>query len=659
MASHYRVSLLTALFLLSSFGMGSVPAWPQNLSHARIVRLSFVEGPVQIQRSASEEWADAVVNTPIQEGFRVATSDGGFAEIEFENSSTVRIGQDSLLEFTQLALAENGGKINRVTLQKGYATFHFMPEKDDQYEVMTPNGAITPQSKTKFRIDIDNTAERLEVFSGSVYVDSNLGGGTVAKGNTVLIDPNASDTWSIAQGVTGDDWDHWVDNREEVLLASQNLSPSPQLGGYDDSLYGWNDLDYYGTWSMVPGYGFCWIPNASQGWSPYTVGQWAWYPGMGFTWISYEPWGWLPYHYGDWIYAPGSGWVWNPNNLGAWYPARVVWFQGPDWVGWAPGRRSGNGAPTSSCANAQGCMVRVSVARFTYGGPINGNDLLRIKTGAGQSVSQPSINPTGRVLLPGLPPSGESHTGKVSPGLGGGHPPEGFHGGAIYRSQGANATAAQPGVEAGTPRQHPPPPAFANHGSATPGNSIAFDTSTGRYVNNPNIEPAKNWPLGDSTAQTSQPRPPSDSTRHLVPVPGSSWSGDGRPDQGGTVGKPSGSAVWATGGTVLPRTPGGNVNSLRPTPSAPSGSSSTGYGGSRSTSAWGGGSSSGGSQSRSSSAWSGSSSSSSGGGAHSSSTGGGFGGGGGHSSGGGGMVGGGGGHSSGGGGGSNSASPHR
>lgn len=669
MASNFRASLFTAIFLLSSLGMGSTPAWSQNLSHVRIVRLSFVEGPVQIQRSDSEEWADAVVNTPIQEGFRVGTNGGGFAEIEFENASTVRVGQDSSLEFTQLALAESGGKINRLTLQKGYATFHFIPERDDQYEVMTPDGKITPQGKTKFRIDIDNAAERLEVFSGSVYVDSNLGGGTVAKDNTVLMDPNAADPWSVAQGITEDDWDHWVDNREEVLLASHDRSPSPMVGGYYDSLYGWNDLDYYGSWSMLPGYGMCWVPNATDGWAPFTVGQWAWYPGMGFTWISYEPWGWLPYHSGDWIYTPGLGWVWNPNNLGAWYPARVVWFQGPDWVGWAPGRRSGNGAVTSSCANSQGCVTRVSVARFTYGGPINGDDILRIKSGGGQPVSQPTINPTGHILLPGLPLTGGNRPGRVSPGLGGGHPPAGFQGGEISRSGGANAPATRMPGQSGTPGEgRTSSSAFAAHGSATPGNSIAFDTFTGRYVNNPNIAPIEIGTGRVLNAPSEPAHPSAGSPQHLVPVPGSTWSGDSRPNQGSAAGRTSGSPAWATGGTVVPRTNGGTMNSGRSVPSSSSGSQNAGFGGSRSAPAWSGGSSSGASQSRSSGSWSGSSSSGgggghsssgggmSGGGGHSSS-GGGMSGGGGHSSGGGGMSGAGG-HSSGGGGGGGSAGPH-
>ncbi|MBI1984286.1 MAG: hypothetical protein HYS61_08820, partial [Acidobacteria bacterium] len=98
-------------------------SWAEEYSHARIVRLSFVEGTVTVERPDVEEWAAALVNTPIQEGFKVSTGEDGFTEVEFENVSTARLGQLSLLEFTQLVLAPSGGKINRLTLHEGYATF--------------------------------------------------------------------------------------------------------------------------------------------------------------------------------------------------------------------------------------------------------------------------------------------------------------------------------------------------------------------------------------------------------------------------------------------------------------------------------------------------------------------------------------------------------
>ncbi len=72
----------------------------------RVVRLSYVSGTVGVKRPASTEWAKAQVNTPIQEGFEMSTSAKSYAEVEFENGSTARLGEFSKVSFDQLAMDE-------------------------------------------------------------------------------------------------------------------------------------------------------------------------------------------------------------------------------------------------------------------------------------------------------------------------------------------------------------------------------------------------------------------------------------------------------------------------------------------------------------------------------------------------------------------------
>lgn len=43
-----------------------------KLSKVRVVRLSFAQGTVTVRRVGSTEWANALVNSPIQEGFSLA-----------------------------------------------------------------------------------------------------------------------------------------------------------------------------------------------------------------------------------------------------------------------------------------------------------------------------------------------------------------------------------------------------------------------------------------------------------------------------------------------------------------------------------------------------------------------------------------------------------
>src|SRR5690242_13122703 len=69
----------------------------QALSHVRVVRLSYVSGTVTLKRPASTDWVQAQVNTPLQEGFALSTAAGSYAEVEFENGSTARLGESSKL----------------------------------------------------------------------------------------------------------------------------------------------------------------------------------------------------------------------------------------------------------------------------------------------------------------------------------------------------------------------------------------------------------------------------------------------------------------------------------------------------------------------------------------------------------------------------------
>ena len=110
------------------------------------------------------------MNTPVQEGFEISTSADSFAEVEFENGSTARLGQLSHLAFDQLALDAEGYKLNRMTFEQGYATFHFLPEKHDAYSVKIAGATLTPSGKSMFRTDLDKGHVRVEVFNGLVEI---------------------------------------------------------------------------------------------------------------------------------------------------------------------------------------------------------------------------------------------------------------------------------------------------------------------------------------------------------------------------------------------------------------------------------------------------------------------------------------------------------
>jgi len=101
-----RISV-AILFLLAS-----LPAFSD--SQVRIVRLSYIDGSVQIARDSEQGYEKALLNLPISQGAKLRTMDGGRAEVEFEDGSTIRLAPNSAVEFPQLSLRDSGSKVSAV-----------------------------------------------------------------------------------------------------------------------------------------------------------------------------------------------------------------------------------------------------------------------------------------------------------------------------------------------------------------------------------------------------------------------------------------------------------------------------------------------------------------------------------------------------------------
>jgi len=450
------------------------------------------------------------MNTPLQEGVKLATAEGSFAEVEFENGSTVRLGQLSMIEFTELALAPDGSKINGLTLDNGYATFHAAPEGQDVYEVHTPFDVLTPRGKALFRVDTDSSEQRIEVFNGSLEIASSLGSWTLAKNSVLELQPDTAQPDQVSEGITKDDWDRWVQERESREEAATNgPSPSTYSSDIGGSFYGWSDLSYDGNWSYMPGFGFGWIPNVSAGWYPYSFGRWGWYPGFGYTWISGDPWGWLPYHYGGWNFVPGVGWMWFPGNFGVWSPALVGWYSGPAWIGWRPLPGLPGRGHLTPCPQGQSCGTAVSVNTFQTGRLVRPGTMLPVNVVSGRRIEQPDISPDRQAMLPGRvvpPPTGFTNARPVQQGAGG----------AAATSQTMTRAPVNrpPGLVASSNPVGESAVGFAaRHAAPAPGLGMVYDPAAGRYVSNsgvaslatqgPNEMDIRSLPLGMSPASRS------------------------------------------------------------------------------------------------------------------------------------------------------------
>src|SRR5690348_7435465 len=109
--------------LLSVCLLSAIPAIAD--SQARVVRLSDVQGDVQINRANGKAYEKGFLNLPITQSDKVRTGEDGRAQVEFEDGSSVRITPNSLIEFQALSLRDSGGKVSTVNLQRGTAYVNF------------------------------------------------------------------------------------------------------------------------------------------------------------------------------------------------------------------------------------------------------------------------------------------------------------------------------------------------------------------------------------------------------------------------------------------------------------------------------------------------------------------------------------------------------
>ena len=270
-----------SLLLAGTLALLAHPAGAQDYSNIRIVRLSFVEGNVQYQRPG-QDWQDAKLNLPIQEGFVLRTADG-YAEVEFEDALTLRLATNATVEFAGLAL-QNGGRITKLTVPEGTAIISAKLKREDAVSVAAPNLNLNLPRNGHFRMDISPTGSWVTVFHGKVELNSQTGATTVLNaGHTLHLDPGGSGSPEIAGNPPQDDFDKWVFHREEALNSAATETSS--VLGNNSYTAGYADLYNYGLWSNIPGYGAGWVPyGVGAGWMPFMNGNgnlWAARAGIG------------------------------------------------------------------------------------------------------------------------------------------------------------------------------------------------------------------------------------------------------------------------------------------------------------------------------------------------------------------------------------------
>ncbi|MEO7673055.1 MAG: DUF6600 domain-containing protein [Pyrinomonadaceae bacterium] len=301
---------------------------------ARVARISFIRGDVQVRRDGSQDWEKAVLNLPVVEGDEITTGADGRFEIQFNTYTHVRAAENLYLKIVGL-------KDGAIALSLPEGTLNVRLTKFDKdtafFEVDAPKTTIAVQKSGMYRIDAGKQGDsevRVSVTNNGearVYADNS--GFTLKNGRTanIKIDGQFAGEWDTEDADRyADEFDTWTLDRDVTI--AKRLKDAYYDKYYDQDIYGAEDLNDSGDWIHTKKYGYVWRPyrNATSqyaNWSPYRYGNWRWVPPYGWTWVNDEPWGWATYHHGRWFYDDGT-WYWTPygyyrRSRSWWSPALV------------------------------------------------------------------------------------------------------------------------------------------------------------------------------------------------------------------------------------------------------------------------------------------------------------------------------------------------
>ena len=247
--------VLPALVLSLTFSMVVSQALAQDQDNdeqdppSRVARLNYSSGSVSFQPGGEGDWVTAVPNRPLTTGDNLWADKDSRAELHV-GSTGIRMDSETSVSFLDL-----DDRTLQLRLSLGAVELRVRHLDDgDLLEVDTPNLAFTIQRSGDYRIDVNEagTETITTVWQGRGEA---TGGGysyNVVAGQRATFTGGDELDHEIGQIPQRDDFDDWCldrDRREDTDETANYVSPE---------MTGSEDLDDYGRWHYVAGYGPVW-----------------------------------------------------------------------------------------------------------------------------------------------------------------------------------------------------------------------------------------------------------------------------------------------------------------------------------------------------------------------------------------------------------------
>ena len=238
-----------------------------DTTYGQIVRISYVEGDVRIARGEENEklsgatWEKAVADLPLETGFSLVTG-AGRAEIEFENASTIYLGENSALSLNDLHTTA-GVPYTSIGLLTGTVSVHMHPYvPGEEFVLGTPADELVLRYPHKLDARVNSYVDAMTVTPldpAGLHLPG-WAQETIAQGASVALhDGHPVDVKEPIDPQAFADWDKWVADR--VAQRNADLSAVMQDAGLSEPIPGLAAMKGEGKFFDCEPYGKCWEPS--------------------------------------------------------------------------------------------------------------------------------------------------------------------------------------------------------------------------------------------------------------------------------------------------------------------------------------------------------------------------------------------------------------
>ena len=284
--------------------------------------ISYVEGSSTVIR-ADKTQEEAIINLPVAPGDEIVTADKSKCELQFDNGTVMRLGEESRLKVTTV-LAQSltsKWKITTLELTKGKLYSINQSYNKERFQIMTHNTAVYLKNNSISTIDLQKGETRVFCDRGKFKImyggeARSLKTDTVRKGNGYIVTADHKLVKDNKRDIDFMSWNQYIDKNFRKLHYGISKVPK-KIYKYTKGLVYWAEKwsSLFGEWVYDDLFGYVWKPadrTFAYSARPFFHANFTWINNELFL-VPSQPWGWAPAHMGTWVWMKW-GWTWIPGS---------------------------------------------------------------------------------------------------------------------------------------------------------------------------------------------------------------------------------------------------------------------------------------------------------------------------------------------------------